>query len=164
MIRTIDVSKEDTERLLFLLENTQWPRSHRDIDVNNKSPRGFCYGTYNRPFHGYITRGTDTILYQTCKHLIEKYYPDFQFTTIQFNKNIQCKRHRDGRNVGTSVILSVGNYDGGLLVVEADSGLIEVDTRNRLTEFNGSKHYHYNTEFTGNRYSVIFFNHRRTSG
>ena len=56
--------------------------------------------------------------------------PKFQFTTIQYNKNMRAARHVDGRNVGTSYIIGLGNYTGGELIIY-DKAYDVVSTPNR---------------------------------
>ena len=50
-------------------------------------------------------------LFKECKKLMKMHDPKFEFTTIQYNKNMRAARHVDGRNVGTSYIIleSVSN-------------------------------------------------------
>ena len=76
------------------------------------------------------------------------------FTSIQVNKNVVCPKHRDSKNIGESVIFSIGNYSGCKLVVEG----VEVETKHRAVSFNGSLCEHWNTDdLVGDRWSFIFF-------
>lgn len=95
-------------------------------------------------------------LYEAIMELGRKICP-IEFTAIHVNHNVVCPRHLDGNNVGQSVILSMGDYDGCRLMVE---GYGEYDTLNHPLLFDGSKAYHWNTPLTrGNKYSLVFFNY-----
>ena len=85
------------------------------------------------------------------------YFPDFHFTSVQMNRNFPCPRHIDSKNVGESVLLNLGDYTGGELIVEFEDGDKIIDNRNSLYRFNGSKYYHYTADFTGTRYALVFY-------
>ncbi len=86
------------------------------------------------------------------------YFPDFDFTSVMINKNLQCKEHKDGLNTGESVMLGLGDYRGGLLGIRDDEGKVKLhETQHKLIKFNGSKYSHFTTDFTGERYTLVFF-------
>ena len=72
---------------------------------------------------------------------------------IQINENYKSAPHRDNGNSGLSYIVAFGDYTGGLLNIEGT----EYDIRHRGILFNGSECTHSTTDFTGNRYSLVFF-------
>jgi hypothetical protein len=80
------------------------------------------------------------------------------FTSVQVNHNYKCKRHIDGRNVGISTIIGLGNYKGGNLFIEYPDGVKEIDIKNKPFSFNGSKYFHWVGDFEGDRYSLVYFN------
>lgn len=88
------------------------------------------------------------------------YFADFEYTSVQMNKNFKCPRHIDGTNVGESVLLCVGDYKGGELVVEYPDGDKIIDNKNGLYKFNGALYYHSVNDFEGTRYSLVFFNNK----
>jgi len=93
-------------------------------------------------------------LYEAVVSLGKRICP-FQFNAIQINHNVICSRHIDGCNVGKSVIVSLGDYEGCDLVVE---GFGTYNTICRPLMFDGSKIYHYNTPLiSGNKYSLVFY-------
>jgi len=86
------------------------------------------------------------------------YFPDFDFTSVMINKNLQCKEHKDGLNTGESVMVGLGDYRGGLLGIRNEEGKVKLyETQHKLIKFNGSKYSHFTTDFTGERYTLIFF-------
>ena len=71
------------------------------------------------------------------------------------NKNVVAPRHVDSKNVGVSLIISIGDYEGGNLIVEG----IEYDTRYTGHVFDGSTMEHWNSPITsGTKYSFVLFN------
>ena len=85
------------------------------------------------------------------------HFPDFEYTSVQMNRNFPCPRHIDSKNIGESVLLNIGNYTGGELVVEYEDGDKIINNINSLYRFNGSKYHHYTLPFTGTRYALVFF-------
>ena len=83
-----------------------------------------------------------------------------EFTTIQFNKNYKCNKHIDGKNMGISHIIGLGDYEGGELLIYYDGPDKEptkVDIKGRFYSFNGSEYYHETASFTGQRHTLVFF-------
>lgn len=77
----------------------------------------------------------------------------FKWKTIYVNKDLVCPPHKDKSNTGPSLLISFGNYTGGLIVVEK----IEYNAYHTPTIFDGKKMEHWNTEFTGTKYSLVFY-------
>ena len=97
------------------------------------------------------------LLYEKIK-LLGKH---FNFTSIQINKNFKCDRHKDNINMGESMIIGLGNYEGGKLCVEFENETKKIDIKNKPFKFNGSKYFHYVEDFEGTRYTLVFFNIKR---
>lgn len=95
-------------------------------------------------------------LYQKLKIFGESMDDDFD--GIQLNHNYKSEMHIDKNNVGESVIVSFGDYDGGELVIE---GKI-CDTRLQPILFDGSLYRHWNLPITrGDKYSLVFFKNKQ---
>jgi len=77
----------------------------------------------------------------------------FRFTTVQVNYNYKTKTHIDKNNVGDSVIVGLGDYKGGDLLVEDKAYNIKYHP----LQFNGAEMEHGTAPYTGNRYSLVFF-------
>ena len=78
----------------------------------------------------------------------------FDYTSIQVNKNVVAPKHVDSKNTGTSLIISIGDYQGGNLFVEGK----QYDTRYTGHVFNGSTMEHWNSPITGGtKYSFVLF-------
>jgi len=80
----------------------------------------------------------------------------FKFTTVQVNYNYKTKPHIDKNNVGSSVIVGLGDYIGGDVVVSGKRHSIKYHP----LMFNGAKHLHSTTAYKGNRYSLVYFRTR----
>ena len=117
------------------------------------------------PYKGlYKTKVMDDypFLHDVFTEFQQLYFPEFRFTSVQMNKNFPCPRHIDGTNVGESILVCLGDYEGGELIVENWEGheKYPVDNRNKMFRFNGAKYYHSVAPFTGTRYSLVFFSNK----
>lgn len=81
-------------------------------------------------------------------------YCPFKFTSIHVNKNVTCPKHKDSKNIGSSMLLSFGNYTGSKIIIEN----IVYDAYYNPIIFDGSKLEHWNTDdLQGTKYSLVFF-------
>ena len=158
-----------------ILRKTDFPHniSRRNVmRTDQKSYEGFVLGKINLiPYwqkkkgrkQDLSTRTKDPKfrkLYRNTRLLLNLHDPKFKFTTIQYNKNQRAAKHKDGRNVGVSYIIGLGNYTGGELIVydEDDKNPVKHNIRNKFYKFNGSTHFHETSPFKGERYTMVFFN------
>jgi tRNA U38,U39,U40 pseudouridine synthase TruA len=77
-------------------------------------------------------------------------------STIAINRNAQFRPHTDsgaGAGQSTSLIVGLGDYAGGELVVEGQ----KMDIRYQPVEFNGWKQRHWTMPFQGERYTLVWF-------
>lgn len=132
---------------------------------SNKSGRSKTFGEHRSMTLGYVrARITREIglsaktkkypeIYEEILRLANIMFPDFTFKTIHLNHNVICPKHIDPNNVGKSIIVSFGEYEGAKLVIDN----VEYDTHNRPVLFDGLLE-HYNTPLiSGNKYSLVFF-------
>jgi hypothetical protein len=89
-------------------------------------------------------------------------YVPIPWTSITVNQNFKCLPHRDKGNVGESFLVAFGDYQGGDLVIhEGDlSGSHPIGYTPIQTDF--SKVLHSVTDFTGDRYSLVFYTLKTT--
>lgn len=161
--------------VLKLMREFKWPMntSRRNImRGDQKKYEGFALGMINLIPHLWKKKGVKKQLsnktnderykelYNETKKLMRLGDPKYKFTTIQYNKNQQTAKHKDGRNVGVSYIIGLGNYTGGELIVYdlEDKNPKKINIRNKFYKFNGSIHFHETAPFKGERYSLVFFN------
>jgi len=84
-------------------------------------------------------------------------------STIAINRNAQFRPHTDsgaGAGQSTSLIVGLGNYKGGELVVEGERRSI----RYQALEFDGWKQRHWTLPFEGERFSLVWFTPRGCEG
>ena len=95
-------------------------------------------------------------------------YEHFPANAIQLNKNVTTMEHRDGNNLGPSVIKAIGDFAGGrMLYWENDDGTMPVDKLKLweepkvldVSDFTGvdGRKVHGTEAFTGIRYSLVFY-------
>jgi hypothetical protein len=108
-------------------------------------PPDYCRNCWCRP-----------LLY---KHILDyaKEYVDISYNAITLNQNYQALPHKDKGNKGDSYLIAFGDYIGGDLVLhEGDlSGNHNIRYKSITTDF--SKVLHSVNDFTGNRYSLVFY-------
>ena len=92
--------------------------------------------------------------YELLKNLIEYINPDFEYNTITLNHNSVCKKHFDKLNKSPSLIIALGDFSGGELNIEG----CNVNIKNEPLIFNGGVCQHSSNDFTGDRYSIIYYN------
>ena len=145
------------------LENTKFPSCLSRKNISSKNIEAFCLGEVNyrgQKLLNYKTKGPSRynkkfkVLFEKLKKLIKYYKPDFEYTTIQVNKNVFCNPHVDKNNVGPSYIIALGDFIGGDLVVEGKT----YNIKNKWKKFDGRR-AHWITPFKGTRYSLVFFTH-----
>lgn len=84
-------------------------------------------------------------------------------STIAINRNAQFRPHTDsgaGAGQSTSLIVGLGTYSGGELVVEGK----KIDIRYKAAEFNGWKQRHWTMPFKGERFSLVWFTPKGCEG
>ena len=103
-----------------------------------------------------------TYLYKLLLDFGAKHVP-IPFTSITVNQNYKAAPHRDKGNVGTSYLIAFGDYTGGELEIHEGplKGLHDVRTP-LITDF--SKIEHSVKDFTGNRYSLVFYTAKKSEG
>ena len=69
------------------------------------------------------------------------------------NHNLVCPPHRDKNNKTESILVSFGDYEGGLIVIEGT----EYNAYHTPIQFDGATQEHWNTEIKGNKYSLVFY-------
>jgi tRNA U38,U39,U40 pseudouridine synthase TruA len=84
-------------------------------------------------------------------------------STIAINRNAQFRPHTDsgaGAGQSTSLIVGLGTYSGGELMVEGE----KCDIRYKAIEFDGWKQRHWTLPFIGERYSLVWFTPKGCEG
>lgn len=127
--------------------------------VGEKRYYGFCLGSVRQLDKGIVPSRFNPRFPQLLKEacaLMKAHDPNFKYTSIQVNKNMQCAPHRDAGNEGPSYIIGLGDYQGGDLVVQETSGPKTHNVHNRFVHFDG-RLVHHVLPFKGERYTLVFF-------
>ena len=78
---------------------------------------------------------------------------EFVFTTITIIENLKCKLHKNKGNFGVSALTTLGDYEkGGLFISDK-----LYSTNNTILMFDGTKLPHQTEDFTGDRFSLIYY-------
>tara|TARA_R110000803_G_scaffold160071_2_gene224070 strand:- start:1470 stop:2012 length:543 start_codon:yes stop_codon:yes gene_type:complete len=93
-------------------------------------------------------------VYSHLKKLINIIDPEFQYNAITLNHNFKCLAHFDKANKSPSIIIALGDFTGGELVVEG----CPIDIHWNPLIMNGSTCKHWTNEFVGDRYTIIYYN------
>lgn len=121
--------------------------------------RSQCFGLVNRRCLAPDYSRTCWMRPQLYKLLLEfaQKYINFPYTSITLNQNYLAKKHKDRGNVGESLVVAFGNYEGGeLALYDGDEKqLIDVKHKPIIRDF--SKTWHGVEPFSGNRYSLVFY-------
>ncbi len=97
--------------------------------------------------------------FELLAHFVYYQYPEFEWTSIQINKNVTTDFHYDRGNVGESLCIGVGDYDCGGVELVGEHGNVQIDNRNKFLEYNGSEIKHRSIpHVNGDRYAIIFYN------
>lgn len=152
------------EDLKNLLDNLSFPTQKRK-NISSEKVEGFVLG-YILPRGKGRWKGTEPRLsskstqqeyvkiYELLKQIAP---PDFEYTSIQVNKNVKCGKHIDRYNKKDSAIIGLGDYsDGELRIYDKKDNYEDINIKNKFHIFNGSN-YHETLDWTGTRYSVVYF-------
>eukprot|EP00438_Fugacium_kawagutii_P025630 Skav209733 [mRNA] locus=scaffold528:584647:592496:- [translate_table: standard] len=107
------------------------------------------------------------------------FHPDFEFTSIQVNKNYASRPHVDKNNLGDSLIIGLGDYTDGGIWVHDPAGNVSfelqediscmyhyeasatyngtfLDIHDKWVHFNGNR-LHFTQPFQGDRYTLVYY-------
>lgn len=124
-------------------------------------------------------------LYVLLKDLIKIHDPTFKYTSIQVNLNVMCKPHTDSYNFGETVLIGLGRYHGGCLVVEhkrdtpkgtkksskdrvnkkdpSTRVVMKYNVRRKFIRFYG-RHLHWVEPWKGDRVTIMFYTNKKLMG
>ena len=147
------------KKLLELLRNREWCEQRGGMKSwrNNNLT---CNVGYNLPILSRVKtlkKSANMIkdkdqIYNECKKVF-----DFDFDSVQINKNFKCPPHKDAKNSDNSLTVSLGEFTGGLLNVEFEDEIRKIDTKEKPFIFDGAKYKHWVDDFEGERYSIVLF-------
>lgn len=147
----------DFDKLYLMLEEIYL---RKRVKYNNRSGfpvhRGAVFGIIRERFSGKVRESLDTREYphvwEELKRIGNNICP-FKWQTVYINKNLVCPPHKDKGNKGLSLLISFGEYTNGFIVIEG----VEYNAYHTPIIFDGKTMEHWNTEFTGTKYSLVFY-------
>ena len=82
----------------------------------------------------------------------------FKYSSIFINNNVVSPKHVESNNCGVSLLVSIGDYEGGCINIETEQSIDKYDAKYNAVIFDGAKYFHWNDQITsGNKYSLVFF-------
>jgi hypothetical protein len=174
--------KESLDKIKFYRGTERRTGQFKEAKCNDKDGGSMLFGTTWKGFLKYDKEGNkilrtksniEGLYYTKCrdqypslavdlKNFANKYFKDFKYTQVQLNKNFQSPPHYDSKNIGESIIIGLGDYEGGALCIEKDGNIEKHNIHNKILKFNGSKYKHWVEDYKGTRYSVVFFNNNKS--
>ena len=152
------------EELKNFLDGLSFPTQKRK-NISSQKVEGFVLG-YIIPRGKGRWKGTEPRLsskstqqeYIKIYELLKQIAPHhFEYTSIQVNKNVKCGKHIDRYNKEDSAIIGLGDYTEGMMrIYDKKDNYEDININNKFHIFNGSN-YHETLDWTGTRYSVVFF-------
>ena len=171
----VALTRADHDAILAHLRSMKWDEckntSRRNVireDASQRTPQGkpycrsFIFGRNMKDPQGRMSWWSTEYpeQYKAMRDLVRKYVPGFRFSHITVNKSLRCKRHRDRGNAGPSLIAGFGPFHGGRLIVERPGGgqpEVAHDIKGKLVSFNGATQPHETAPFTGERYTLVWY-------
>jgi hypothetical protein len=160
-----DINKELDS--LYICRN--YGKRYTVIDYKDYTESGRAYAYYFilGKINDYVNREkkdsvfTNDIKYKNLYDLLKKYisqeFPSFAYTSVQIARNMKTIPHKDKGNIGDSIIVGVGDYQGGELAILIDDVWTDINIKYTPIMFDGSAYTHKTNDFTGTRYTLTFF-------
>ena len=132
------------------------------VNANNRRKfprhRAMLFGLSKGRYNGIIGISYYSMKYPEISEELEaigKTLCPFEFNSVYLLKNTESPPHRDGGNVGISMLCSFGDYEGCNIFIEGQ----EYDAREKPICFDGSKLTHWNSPLlAGDKFSLVYYN------
>ena len=160
-VKFYDIDEKGKEKMFIIekmLEDVSFQTSghRRKLNITGARPTSMPFGMKKELNGDYALPTFDKQnpeIYPFVRDFINEYVPDFDFNAGYINKNVQMIPHKDKNNVNTSLVMGLGDYEGGELFVEGTP----YDIKYKIMEFDGKREEHWTSFFKGTRYSVILY-------
>ena len=96
-------------------------------------------------------------IYPILENFMNKYYPNVKYNSFQINRNFQTMPHKDSNNIGNSLIVGLGDYSNGELMIYENDEIKKIDIKYKPYIFNGSNILHWTNNYKGDRYSFVSY-------
>lgn len=148
------IEAEHFDRLVELLKNKpiEIYRERKNSGIGRSLP----FGIINRRNYGLGRSRNNRRYSEHYKEMLkiaDLINPNCKWTSIMMNDNYKALPHRDKNNDGISCIVGFGDYIDGELNVEGE----KIDIKYKPYHMDASIQTHFTEEWTGCRYSLVFF-------
>lgn len=164
----------DVKHLYEVIQKRKIPisKERKNTGIGRSQPFGIAYKKWQGHKYDWCTNNTKyPELYEAILKVGRKISP-VGFSAIQVNENYEAAPHYDINNVGHSVVLAIGDYEGGefclkdneydIANTEKD---IKLDIGYKPILVNAVANMHYvNAITSGKRYSFVFFTGKPIGG
>jgi hypothetical protein len=160
------IPESEFTRLHELLSKITIPKMSKNNRMNFDESRYACHGIVRQRKTGIVTLSAASRRHPEIWQEIQRIGSllkgrdggPFIFSSVHLNNNVTAGKHTDRNNIGDSILVGFGDYEGGQICLE--TGETE-DIRHRPVCFNGSHIIHWNTPITsGSKYSLVFYVHK----
>ncbi len=151
------------DHLEELLKDYDWKvNKHNNTTKMRKGEMSLSVGFtchWNKPGKPFLPSQLmkkDPRIYNECKRL----FPDFDFQMVVINKNFKSPPHKDINNTQQSLIVGLGDYDGGDLCIENPDTkeVVEHCVWRSPLYFDGKNCLHWVNDWKNDRYTIILGN------
>ena len=147
------ISKEKLDHIEEMLNKRRWAKDC--LRANIAEPHQITYRGVNKNVKIALVQSEVLPKKEVeLRGLIESIAPEWwgDETKVLLNKNVTCKRHRDG-NDGHSYILWLGCYTGGELLFDDGTVLSEKYIWHKID----GRNYHWNNPHDGLKYGIVLY-------
>ena len=148
------VTKEKLEQLEDMLNKRRWAKDCLRANIAEPHQivmRGVRKNVKIALVQSEVLPKKETELRELIKSIAPEWFGDEE-TKVLLNKNVTCKRHRDG-NDGHSYILWLGDYTGGELLFDDGTVLSDKHVWHKID----GRNYHWNNPHEGLKYGVVLY-------
>tara|TARA_R100000657_G_C4591729_1_gene50395 strand:- start:95 stop:571 length:477 start_codon:yes stop_codon:yes gene_type:complete len=155
--------ENDLKEIYKLLKNTKIIGSGNRTNLNYGGSRAYtmpCGLKWDYINSKYDTTAFDRdnpTIYPILQKFMNKYYPNIKYNSFQINRNFQTLPHKDKNNNGNSLIVGLGDYINGELMLYENDKIKKIDIKYKPYIFDGSKILHWTNNYKGDRYSFVSY-------
>jgi hypothetical protein len=120
-------------------------------------PCGLKWDYINSKYDSCAFDRDNPTIYPILEKFMNKYYPNVKFNSFQINRNFQTMPHKDKRNNGNSLIVGLGDYTNGELMIYHHENIRKIDIKYKPYIFDGCNILHWTNNYKGDRFSFVSY-------
>lgn len=155
--------ENDLKEIYKLLKNSKIIGSGNRTNLNYGGSRaytmpcGLKWDYINSKYDNTAFDRDNPTIYPILQKFMNKYYPNVKYNSFQINRNFQTLPHKDKNNNGNSLIVGLGDYNNGELMLYENDKIKKIDIKYKPYIFDGSKILHWTNNYKGDRYSFVSY-------